>query len=657
MLALPLVLLLGTLSLGGQTPSAPAEPTSPSPPADARPSDGEAYYEFLEARRLEDQGDVEGAVAALRRAAEHDPASAEIFAELAALQARQNQAKEAIAAAERAIALDPDNSQAHWVLGIVNSAFARAARENEGTEGSEAAGQAITHLEKALLGRPWDVGGTLTLGRLYLETGEHDKAIALLTKLLDREAAVSEAALLLAQAHEQAGNPKRAMGALDSVAPGDPQYFGAQVAKAELLERRGDWAGAAAAYGRALAHNPGATDVRLRQAAVLLSAKRPADARTLLEEAAKEAPANSRVLYLLSEAQRESGDLAAAEATARQLVEAAPKDARGAYALARVLEERREYQGVIDVLAPFTDPAPTAPQPPAEIRTDLLLRVAFAKQQTGRVEEAIGLFERAKARGPSTPLFDALIAQAYLLDEQYDRALAATRAARKRWPEDPRLVRLEARALQGTGEVEPAVALLEQQARREPDDVSHVVALGALLAQSKQFDRAVAVVSDARERFPRDATLGYELGAIYHEAERYDEAERAFREVLKIDPRHAPTLNDLGYMFADRGVRLDEAVKLLQQAVKLDPYNGSYLDSLGWAYFKQRKLDLARDHLQKAAAQLTNNSVVQDHLGDLLFALNDRKAAIEAWERALAGDGESIVPSDIKAKIRRAREE
>ncbi|MGH9162903.1 MAG: tetratricopeptide repeat protein, partial [Vicinamibacteraceae bacterium] len=209
----------------------------------------------------------------------------------------------------------------------------------------------------------------------------------------------------------------------------------------------------------------------------------------------------------------------------------------------------------------------------------------------------------------------------------------------------------------GTGEVAPAVALLEQQARREPDDVSHVVALGALLAQSKQFDRAVAAVSAAQKRFPRDATLGYQLGAIYHEAERYDEAERAFRDVLKIDPRHAPTLNDLGYMFADRGVNLAEAVKLLQQAVTLDPYNGSYLDSLGWAYFKQRRLDLARDHLQKAAAQLTNNSVVQDHLGDLLFALNDRKAAIDAWERALAGDGESIVPSDIKAKIRRAREE
>ncbi|MPZ17128.1 MAG: tetratricopeptide repeat protein [Luteitalea sp.] len=657
MLSLPLVLLLGISPLGVQSPSVPAEETSSGPPADGRPSDGAAYYEFLQARRLEDQGDVEGAVAALRRATEHDPASAEVFAELAALHARQNQAEEAMAAAGRATALDPDNSQAHWVLGIVNAALARAARENEGSEGSEAAAQAITHLEKALPGRPWDIGATLTLGRLYLETDDHDKAIALLTKLLDREATVSEAALLLAQAHEQAGDPKRAMGALDSVVPGDPQYFGAQVAKGELLERRGDWAGAAAAYGRALEHNPAATDVRLRQAAVLLGAKRPADARTLLEEAAKEKPANSRVLYLLSEAQRESGDLAAAEATARQLVEAAPKDARGAYALAQVFEERREYQAVIDALAPFADPAPTAPQPPAEIRTDLLLRLAFAKQQTGGVDEAIDLFERAKARGPSTPLFDAFIAQAYLLDEQYDRALTATRAARKRWPEDPRLVRLEARALQGTGEVEPAVALLEQQARREPDDVSHVVALGAMLAQSQQFDRAVAVVSDARTRFPRDATLGYQLGAIYHEARRYDEAERAFRAVLEIDPRHAPTLNDLGYMFADRGVRLNEAVKLLQQAVKLDPYNGSYLDSLGWAYFKQRRLDLARDHLQKAATQLTNNSVVQDHLGDLLFALNDREAAIEAWERALTGDGESVVPSDIKDKIQRARQE
>ena len=91
-------------------------------------------------------------------------------------------------------------------------------------------------------------------------------------------------------------------------------------------------------------------------------------------------------------------------------------------------------------------------------------------------------------------------------------------------------------------------------------------------------------------------------------------------------------------MFAERGEHLDEAVDLIQRALKIDPGNGSFLDSLGWAYFKQRKYDLAHPPLAQAAEQLPANSVVQDHLGDTLDALGRRAEAVTAWQRALAGD-------------------
>jgi tetratricopeptide (TPR) repeat protein len=46
------------------------------------------------------------------------------------------------------------------------------------------------------------------------------------------------------------------------------------------------------------------------------------------------------------------------------------------------------------------------------------------------------------------------------------------------------------------------------------------------------------------------------------------------------------TLNYLGYMLADKGIKLPEALKLIRKAVELEPMNGAYLDSLGWVYFK-----------------------------------------------------------------------
>src|ERR1035437_335266 len=63
------------------------------------------------------------------------------------------------------------------------------------------------------------------------------------------------------------------------------------------------------------------------------------------------------------------------------------------------------------------------------------------------------------------------------------------------------------------------------------------------------------------------------------------------------------TLNYLGYMLADKGMRLPEALKMIRKAVDLEPGNGAYLDSLGWIYFKMGEYELAEDNLRQAAEQ------------------------------------------------------
>ena len=115
-------------------------------------------------------------------------------------------------------------------------------------------------------------------------------------------------------------------------------------------------------------------------------------------------------------------------------------------------------------------------------------------------------------------------------------------------------------------------------------------------------------------------------------------------------------LNYLGYMLANRGERLHESVQLIQRALESAPHNGAYLDSLGWAYFKLEKWDLAETYLRQASEQMSQNSVIQDHFGDLLFKRGRYKEAIEAWERAVVGDAELIDLPGVERKIRDARE-
>jgi tetratricopeptide (TPR) repeat protein len=95
------------------------------------------------------------------------------------------------------------------------------------------------------------------------------------------------------------------------------------------------------------------------------------------------------------------------------------------------------------------------------------------------------------------------------------------------------------------------------------------------------------------------------------------------------------TLNYLGYMLADRGVKLDEALSLIKKALELDPSNGAYLDSIGWAYFRLGKFEQAEESLVKASQRMGSDPTVQDHLGDLYQKTGRLKLAITHWERAL----------------------
>jgi tetratricopeptide (TPR) repeat protein len=171
----------------------------------------------------------------------------------------------------------------------------------------------------------------------------------------------------------------------------------------------------------------------------------------------------------------------------------------------------------------------------------------------------------------------------------------------------------------------------------------------------KDLPAAEATALQLLAAAPDDVRGLYVLAQVLDDKKDTAGAERALRDILTRDPLDAAALNYLGYMFAERGMRLDEAVDLVQRALKVDPGNPSFLDSLGWAYFRQGRLDRADPPLSEAATKLPDNSVIQDHLGDLRFKQRRYADAAAAWEQSLAGDGDSIDRARIEQKLREAR--
>jgi len=396
----------------------------------------------------------------------------------------------------------------------------------------------------------------------------------------------------------------------------------------------------------------------MRYAAALLNQDKPAEiekARSVLSEALQIRPDDERALLMLSQAERQAGEFSAAEQTARRLIAKNRNNARGYAALAESLESRQRYDGVVDALAPVLPQFRTGANSAASLGL-LLPHLGFAYIQLGQPDKAVATFDEAHKLAPNDPVIGAYLVQSQISAKKYVPAAELAHSIRQSHPDDIRLARLEADALSKSGKTDAGSTVLEELAARRSDDPQVYIALAQFYTEANRGSQAVKALQVGQSKLPNETALTFELGAVYDKQKRHADAEAAFRQVIARDPQHAPALNYLGYMLADRGEKLDESIDLVRRALVIEPDNGSYLDSLGWAYYKSNKLDLALDSLKKAADQLARNSVIQDHYGDVLFKLGRYEDAIAAWDRALSGDGDSIDKGDLDKKIRSARQ-
>jgi tetratricopeptide (TPR) repeat protein len=116
--------------------------------------------------------------------------------------------------------------------------------------------------------------------------------------------------------------------------------------------------------------------------------------------------------------------------------------------------------------------------------------------------------------------------------------------------------------------------------------------------------------------------------------EEHPEAVEWLQQVLDEFPADVAALNDLGYLWADRGEHLQRAQRMLREAVDEAPDNAAYRDSLGWVLYRLGRLEEAIQELQKAA-EMESDPVILDHLGDAYLALGKRDEARQAWQRAV----------------------
>ena len=250
----------------------------------------------------------------------------------------------------------------------------------------------------------------------------------------------------------------------------------------------------------------------------------------------------------------------------------------------------------------------------------------------------------------------AQIVDTYRAAKDFKNARAEADAALKKYPDDRALKVVDASVLADMGKVDQAVAELRSLLKGDRDRETQLE-IAQLYERAKRYED-MAKPLDAAEKLsetkPDKETVYFMRGAMYERLKKYDASEAEFRKVLELNPENASALNYLGYMFADRSVRLDEAQKLISRALELDPDKGAYLDSLGWVYYRQNRLDDAEHALLRALSKsgVGQDPTVHDHLGDVYLKLGKTKDAITQWQASLK---EAETDNAIRTSSRRTR--
>ena len=596
----------------------------PNAPASAEPTVPAMQY-FIKAKVFEAQHNYLGAIVALRSAADLDPASPTIYARLAYNYQRIDDSHMAAHFARKGLALDGS------LVGL-RRLLIRILEHEGDREG------AIDHIEELLRYEPDNWPLYRHLAYLYFESGQTERIVRLFKEVLAQEQVPPRVEVDIASIFSRIGLQEEAERIYRRVLAADPTIEDAWLGLAELKLAHGYRHEAIAIYREAAGHLPDSS-VPYYLARLMVTEH---DLEEILAEE------DAKVLYHLGMALSEAGEYDQATLVFKRIVEMQPQTVEQWTDLARYYIYLEDYDSATTVLGQAAEAMPDS--------SEIYLYWGTALESTGRYDEAIAVYQRGLEHLPDA--VDLYLYWGLALEQQdaWEEAIGVYRQALAVSPDQAALHVRWGISLGRQGQWEDALAQYETAAALDSAYSPTFLHWGIALEELERWEAALEKLAQAVALANDKSRVLFYLGSCYEQAssklgrdEYFDRAVETFQRLLEIEPNDAYALNYLGYMYADKGVRLTEAVALLEQAIALVPDNSAFLDSIGWAYFRLGELAQAEDYLQQALEHMDEDdpeelAVIFDHAGDIASALGKTDEARAHWQKVLelAPDKEEV---------------
>jgi len=629
------------------------------------PDRASAYYHYSLGHMYADLASINGSSEYIRKAIENyklaikeDPKTPMIAEELSDLYIQTGRLREMQNDAEEALKANPNDINAHRMLGRI---FTRQIGDSQERRIDESMlKKAIDEYKKITSLDPKDTDSWVMLGRLEKVAQNSVEAQNAYKKALEIDVDNEDALTGLAMVYADLGDSTSAADLLKKLAAKNPTPRSLQ-ALAAAYEQMREYSLAAETLRRTLELSPpNAADLKRSMAADLRKAQKFQEALKVYQDLVAEEPNDAESYLRMSNIYTQLRDFAKAREAEDKARAIEPNNLEVRYNEVSILESQGKTADAIQRLKEILDTTAKRnySREDRENRILLLERLSGLYRMNDQTDLAVdALRQIGELDHDKDAVVAAEIVDTYRLGKDFAKAQKESDAAMKKWPEDRTLRIVRATLLADIGQIDAAAADMKKLMDGKGDRQMYI-ALAQIYDKGRKFDDEAKAL-DAADKLAANKEekedVWFQRGAMFEKTKKIDLAEAEFRKILEINPDSAPTLNYLGYMLADRNVKLAEALELVTKALDKDPNNGAYLDSLGWVYFKLNRLPEAEENLRQALLRTPRDATVHDHMGDVLLRESKVKEAIAQWQLSLkefeAGSPGDADPGDI-AKVR-----
>ena len=611
------------------------------------PNWGRAYYLFSLAQQAQFDNQLTEAAQYLEEAI-HTADSSDLRVELAELYSTMNKPAEAEAEAREALKMDPSSFPARKTLAQILFQRAASGEEPEARlKESESLFQDLLEKDQA------EEGSVLNLADLRRGRGDLAGAAAALEKFKAAHPSSSPVAVQLARIYLEMGRSAEAGKVLREVLEKAGDNRDARELLADILEEAGEAKEAVEIYRPAVEASPGNPYGQYRLGTLLNSAGRFEEAQEHLRSALQVDPANLRVLMALGQAYLGSGDNRQAEDLYQQALDRDAGSLEARFFLGRIAQARAEDERALTLYDQILTQASEQKSPQEKVFFGLasfqIGVIHYLRKDYAAAAKSVQDALQASSR-PSDEVYGLLV-RIHLDARKMPEAATVLQEGRSQLPDSMDLQALEGEILLREGKRAAARKAFRQLEQKSQGSVPAYLAILQACARAESNKEGAIWAREARGKHADSEELAFQLAALQERSGRFKASEKAFRTLLERHPDNAEALNYLGYMLADRGIKLEEALGMIQKAVSLQPNNAAFQDSLGWVYYRLGRVEQAEDLLARAAAGSREDPTVLEHLGDVRMKLGKPVEAQQAYLKALERAPED--PEAIRKKLRK----